>query len=161
MRSYCSLISSCVCIDPSVLFTWWVMLAFDFWYSFKSIIYIFGCTGSQLLHAGSSLCHVGSFVAAHGPSSCGLQVLEHVGSVTAGPRLSCSSACGILVPQPGIEPMSPALTGGFLSTGPPGKSLQLFLESLSLSPSIVHFLVFCLPAFWVLIPVHPKPSLRR
>ena len=32
-------------------------------------------------------------------------------------------ACGILVPPPGIEPMSPALQGGFLTTGPLGKSL--------------------------------------
>ena len=30
--------------------------------------------------------------------------------------------CGILVPRPGIEPMSPALEGGFLTAGPPGKS---------------------------------------
>ena len=27
----------------------------------------------------------------------------------------------ILVPQPGIKPMSPALQGGFLTTGPPAK----------------------------------------
>ena len=42
--------------------------------------------------------------------------------------LSCPMACGILVPQPGIEPMPPALEGGFLVTGPPW-SLQdgLFL----------------------------------
>ena len=35
-------------------------------------------------------------------------------------------ACGILVPQPGMEPMSPALEGRFLTTGPPGKSLEYF-----------------------------------
>ena len=35
--------------------------------------------------------------------------------------LSCSAACGIL-PGPGLEPMSPALAGGFLTTVPPGKS---------------------------------------
>ena len=42
--------------------------------------------------------------------------------------LSCSSACGILVPQPRpmIELESPALQGGFLTTGPPGKSLNCF-----------------------------------
>ena len=28
---------------------------------------------------------------------------------------------GILVTQPGIEPTSPALEGGFLTTGPPEK----------------------------------------
>ena len=33
-------------------------------------------------------------------------------------------ACGILVPQPGIKPASPALEGRFLTTGPPGKSLE-------------------------------------
>ena len=36
--------------------------------------------------------------------------------------LSCFPACGILAPQPGIEPAFPALQGGFLNTGPPGKS---------------------------------------
>ena len=30
-------------------------------------------------------------------------------------------ACGILVPQPGIKPTSPALECGFLTTGPPEK----------------------------------------
>ena len=44
-------------------------------------------------------------------------------------RLSCPEACEIVVPQPGTEPMSPALEGGFLTTGPPGKSLFcLFLK---------------------------------
>ena len=33
-------------------------------------------------------------------------------------------ACGMLFPRPGIEPMSPALAGGFLTTGLPGKSQQ-------------------------------------
>ena len=38
--------------------------------------------------------------------------------------LSCPEACGILIPQPGIEPASPALEGRFLTTGPPGKSFK-------------------------------------
>ena len=33
-------------------------------------------------------------------------------------------ACGIFVPRPGIESLSPALAGGFLPSGPPGKSLE-------------------------------------
>ena len=37
-------------------------------------------------------------------------------------RFSCSVACGILVPQPGIKPTSPVLQGGFLTTGPQWKS---------------------------------------
>ena len=31
-------------------------------------------------------------------------------------------ACGILSPQPGIEPAPPALEGQVLATGPPGES---------------------------------------
>ena len=37
-------------------------------------------------------------------------------------------ACRILVPQPGIEPISPALQGRFLATGPLGMSLGPFLS---------------------------------
>ena len=40
--------------------------------------------------------------------------------------LSCSEAWGILVSRPGMDPVSPALAGGFLITGPPGKSPQIF-----------------------------------
>ena len=39
--------------------------------------------------------------------------------------LSCPMACGILVPRPGIKLMSPAMEGGFLTTGPSEKSLFL------------------------------------
>ena len=42
-------------------------------------------------------------------------------SVIVAPGLSCPAAHGILVPRPGIEPLSPALEGRFLTTGPPGK----------------------------------------
>ena len=34
-------------------------------------------------------------------------------------------ACGILAPWPGIEPTPPALEGKVLTTGLPGKSLNL------------------------------------
>ena len=60
--------------------------------------------------------HAGSFVAAHRFSSCGAQ------AIALGP--SCSETCGILVPRPGIKPASLALAGGFLTPGPPGKSLN-------------------------------------
>ena len=50
------------------------------------------------------------------------QAPERVGSIVVVPGLSYLAACGILVPQPGIEPTSPALEGGFLTTGPPAKS---------------------------------------
>ena len=55
-------------------------------------------------------------------SSCGAQALEHVGSVVVVCGLGSPVACGILVPRPRIEPSSPALEGGFLTTAPPGKS---------------------------------------
>ena len=45
-------------------------------------------------------------------------------SVVAVNRFSRSTECKVLVPRPGIEPTSPALQGGFLTTGPPGKSLK-------------------------------------
>ena len=37
-------------------------------------------------------------------------------------ELSCPVAHEILGPWPGLEHMSPALKGGFLTAGPPGKS---------------------------------------
>ena len=69
-------------------------------------------------------------VAAHGIFRCSARALLpctsfslvwHAGLVAS----SCGMACGILVPRPGIEPESPALEGGFLTTGPPGKSLYV------------------------------------
>ena len=35
-------------------------------------------------------------------------------------------ACGILVPEPGIKPASPALEGRVLTTGPPRESPEEF-----------------------------------
>ena len=54
--------------------------------------------------------------------SWGVWALKHVASVVTAHGLSCSLACGILVPEPGFELMSFALQGGFLTTGPPGGS---------------------------------------
>ena len=42
--------------------------------------------------------------------------------------LSCPTAFGILAPQPGIEPTSPALEGRFLTTGPPGSPDDTFIR---------------------------------
>ena len=65
-----------------------------------------------------------SVVVARGLSSCGSRALEH--------RLSSCGAWASLLrglwdlSGPGLEPMSPALAGGFLTTAPPGKSLRVF-----------------------------------
>ena len=71
-------------------------------------------------------------ITAPGPSisTCGIfycSVLASLwlwgaGSGLAAHRLTFSTACGILIPQPRMEPMSSTLEGGFLPTGPPGKS---------------------------------------
>ena len=42
--------------------------------------------------------------------------------------LSCPIACGILVPQPEIEPMSPTLQSGFLTIGPLRQSPHHYLD---------------------------------
>ena len=50
-------------------------------------------------------------------------------SLVVAQRLSsCPTASGILIPQRGIEPVSPALEGGLLTTGPPGKSHGPFIN---------------------------------
>ena len=56
-------------------------------------------------------------------SSCGSQAVEHRFS-------SCGTRAQLLtvmwdLPGPGLEPMSPALAGRFLTTAPPGKCLSL------------------------------------
>jgi len=47
-----------------------------------------------------------------------------MGLVVGAHRLNCIMSCGILVLQPETEPVSPALEGGFLTTGPPGRSQE-------------------------------------
>ena len=65
-------------------------------------------------------------------TAVGLQ-LQHTGSLlgcTDSPAvtywLSCSAACGILVPRPGIKTLLPAKLGGFLTTGPTGKDVPQY-----------------------------------
>ena len=53
------------------------------------IFFFFGSLWSSLWQAGS--------------------FIEHTDSLVIALRLSCSLGCGILVPQPGIEPMSPGV----------------------------------------------------
>ena len=55
-----------------------------------------------------------------GFSCCGAQAPGPWAPVVTVHRSSCSMACGILVPRPGPEPVSPASTGRFLTTRPPG-----------------------------------------
>ena len=75
-------------------------------------------------------------------SSCGPWAPERMDSVIAEPRLRCSKACGILVPQAEIEPTSPTLQVGFLTTGPPMKSPSKYFEHLLCLSSIVRVMVY-------------------
>ena len=82
----------------------------QFFFFFPKNIYFlfFGCIGSQLQPVGFSLVVACS--------------------------LSCSKTCGILVPQLGIELMSPALEGRFSIIRPRGMSQpQLLKPSLYLN----------------------------
>ena len=64
--------------------------------------------------------HTGSVFVAHELNSCGSQALEHrLSSCGVRAQLLCSMW---VLPGPGIEPVSLALAGGFLTTVPPGKS---------------------------------------
>ena len=45
-------------------------------------------------------------------------------------------ACGILAPQPGIEPAPPALEGEVLTTGPPGNPLYFLIFIYLVAPGL-------------------------
>ena len=96
---------------------------------------IYGCIGSSLLQGLFSSCrewgplsssgawasHCGGFSWAAWALGCvdfsswgeRAQYLQLAGSEVAVHQLSCPEARGVLVPKPGIEPMSPAGTGKF------------------------------------------------
>ena len=82
----------------------------------------FSCCGARALGVRASV------VVAQRLSSCGSRALER--------RLSsCGARVYLLrgmwdLRRPGLEPMSPALAGGFLTTAPPGKPLDHLLLSV-------------------------------
>ena len=113
---------------------WWrgsrtlVMLIFPFiclffslniWHFYPTMVYLF----IFLILAVPGLC-----CSARAFSSCS----KWGYSLGVARGLNCSSACGILVPQPGTKPASPALEGRFLTTGPPREdSLHMLLNQVS------------------------------
>ena len=72
---------------------------------------------------------------------------------------SYPEACGVLVPGPGITPVSPALEGGFWTTGLPGKSPYLTLDWILIKKnnSVGEKLVVVCPKS----PRYPFSSLSR
>ena len=102
------------------------------------LFFYFGCAGSSLW-CGALCCGMLSFCSCSVRASLGVAWgLEHTSSVVVALGLSCFAACGMLVPQPGIEPESPALECRFLTSGPPGKSqpacFSSFLPIFSFPP---------------------------
>ena len=111
---------------------------------FFFLIFIFGCVGSSLvcagflqlwragatLRCGAQASHCSGF-ACCGAWAQGTQA-QQFGMGALERRLSSCSTwaqlfCGMWdLPGPGLEPMSPALAGGFLSTAPPGKPLVFY-----------------------------------
>ena len=71
------------------------------------------------------------------------------GSFTAAQGLGCLVECGILVPRPGIEPMSFALEGRFLTSGPSEKPL--------FSPAFLCYYYFVFGWAWTFVAVSGLP----
>ena len=104
-------------------------------------LFIFGCAGSLFLHRFLSSCnaqisHCVGFPCCRvqalrhaGFSSHGSQALEHRFSSCRAQSLSCSLARGIF-PDQRSNPF-PALAGGLLTPGLPGKPQVAFLRRLS------------------------------
>ena len=114
---------------------------------FLFVLFIFGCFGSSLLGAGFSLVVASSGYSLLWCTGFSLQRLllsrstgsRRVGFSSCGSRAierrlsSCGARAQLLhsmwdLPRPGIEPVSPALAGGFLTTEPLGKSVKDLLN---------------------------------
>ena len=80
----------------------------------------FSCCRAQAPSTSASVVSAHRLSAALGPQSSGSVVVAHV------PRGMWN------LPGPGIEPMSPALAGRFLSTAPPGKSHTILIIKIIL-----------------------------
>ena len=105
-------------------------------------LFIFGCVGSSLLRPGflqlqrsGATLHCSAWTYCGGFSCCGARALGARASVVVACGLSsCGSRAQLLrgmwdLPRPGLEPVSPALAGRFLTTTPPGKSpLHIFKD---------------------------------
>ena len=100
------------------------------------------------------------FIVVHGllisvACRCGAQALGIRASVAAACGLRrCGSQAQLLLvmwnlPGPGIEPVSPALAGGFLSSVPPAKSSMLFYVHILVKIfSFLHVLNFQFHIIW-------------
>ena len=90
------------------------------------------------------------FIAVHGPLTIAASIVVEHGLQTR--RLSCCSSRAQLLrglwdlPRPGLEPVSPALAGGFLTTAPPGKPRLLYYY---IRTFFVSYYGLCLKVYFV------------
>ena len=100
------------------------------------VLFIFGCTGSSLLHAGFSSAVSGGYSCLGCSSflSRWLLLVQSTGSRHSGFSSSGSQPQLLhsmwTLPGTGIEPMFPAFTRRFSSTAPPGKSKTPYFFNL-------------------------------
>ena len=97
------------------------------------------CAGPPLLHSGLSLVVARGVCSSLRRAGSSLQWLRLCGARVLGAWASVAAVCGLQslgrtgfvalwnLPGPGIKLVSPALQGGFLTTGPPGKKPSLLL----------------------------------
>ena len=94
------------------------------------------CAFSSCGEKGATLCCGARAYHCSGFSCCGAWALGARASVVVACGLSsCGARAQLLhstwdLPGPGIEPMSPALAGGFLTTASPGKSPRVSFFNL-------------------------------
>ena len=95
----------------------WVQTLSQVFFSFLKLCWLFDVVQGAILQWQCAGCSLGWLLL----WSIGFRVQGHMDSALVVHRFSCPETCRILVPGPGIEPMSPALQGEFLTTGAPGK----------------------------------------
>ena len=147
--------SSCEVLQPFVFFFLKSKFIYLFIYLFLAALGHCCCTwafprcgqkGLLFIAVCGLLVVVASLVAEHGLQACGLsswgsRALEH--------RLSsCDARAQLLhgmwdLPGPGLEPVSPALAGGFLTTAPPGKVPSLTFYVQTYDAFCINFCIMC------------------
>ena len=114
-------------------FLFYYFILFYFYLFFFNYLFIYGCVGSsfqcegflQLRQAGATL-HRGARASHHrGPPPTAEHRLQTRRLSSCGSRAQSLHGTWDL-PRPGLEPVSPALAGGFSTTAPPGKPPILF-----------------------------------
>ena len=153
---------SCVCVflcslePPEMSVLGFLFLLFFF---FLIILVSFGCAGTLLLRSLFSSCSGQGLLSSCGEqashcsgfSRCGAWALGHssFSSCHTWGLNSCGTQVQLLrgmwdLHNPGIEPMSPALAGGFFITDPLGKLLSFILhENFLVASKACSFKVTC------------------